>query len=114
VKRFVLVAALGLMTVIIGCDKQKALDSIMADSQMRSYIMQQMLSDETSRAEMADSILNDATITNTYLDSLVANEMTRGNLVDRIIAVDSTGQWITAKLAENPEIKKEMRKAARN
>ncbi|MEE9554099.1 MAG: hypothetical protein V3W18_07340 [candidate division Zixibacteria bacterium] len=112
-KRVVLIAVLALLTIIVGCDKQKALDSILADPQMRSHLLHQMLSDETSRAEMADSILNDVTITDVYLSGLAENELSRIDLLERLIAVDSTGEWTVGKLAENAEIKKVMKKASK-
>lgn len=112
-KKVVLIAILALGTFFVGCDKQKALDSILADPQMKSHILQQMLADETSRAEMADSILADMEITDAYLDGLVENEVSRNDLLKRILAVDSTGEWITAKLAENPDIKRQMGKVSR-
>lgn len=112
-KKVVLIAILALGTFIVGCDKQKALDSILADPQMKSNILQQMLADETSRAEMADSILADMEITDVYLDGLAENEISRGDLLERILAVDSTGEWITAKLAEDPDMKRQMRSASR-
>lgn len=113
VKKVVLITILTLGTFLVGCDKQKALDSIMADPQMKSHILKQMLADETSRAEMADSILADMEITDAYLDGLAENEVSRGDLLKRILAVDSTAEWITARLAENPDIKRQMRKVAK-
>lgn len=113
VRKIVLIAILVLGTFFVGCDKQKALDSILADPQMKSNILQQMLSDEASRAEMADSVLADTLITNAYLNGLVENEFSRGELLERILVVDSTGEWITAKLAEDPDLKRQMRSAAR-
>ena len=113
VKKVVLIAILTLGTFLVSCDKQKALDSIMADPQMKSHILQQMLVDETSRAEMADSILADTEITDAYLDGLAENDASRNDLLERILAVDSTGEWITARLAENPDIKRQMRKVAK-
>jgi hypothetical protein len=113
VKKVVLIAVLALGTLLIGCDKQKALDSILADPQMKSHILMQMLADETSRAEMADSILADMEITDAYLNGLVENEVSRGELLERILVVDSTGEWITAKLAQDPDLKRQMRKAAK-
>lgn len=112
-KRVVLIAVMALLTIIVGCDKQKALDSILDDPQMRSHLLQQMLADETSRAEMADSILNDKVITDAYLTGLVENELSRNDLLNRIIAIDSTGEWTVGKLAENADIKKVMKKASR-
>ncbi len=112
-KRFVLIAVLAFLTIFAGCDKQKALDNIMADQQMRSYLMQQMLSDEATRAEMADSILNDQAITEAYITGLVENEISRADLLNRMVAADSAGEWITSKLAENPDMKAAMRKASR-
>ena len=112
-KRVVLIALMALLTIIVGCDKQKALDSIMADQQMRSYLLQQMLSDETSRAEMADSIMNDNSITGAYLTGLVENELSRNDLLNRMITADTTGEWIVGKLAENPALKASMKKASR-
>lgn len=112
-RKIVLIAILVLGTFFVGCDKQKALDSILNDPQMKSHILQQMLGDETSRAEMADSVLADTLITDVYLNGLVENEVSRGELLERILVVDSTGEWITAKLAEDPDLKRQMRKAAR-
>lgn len=112
-KRAVLIALAALLTIVAGCDKQKALDSIMADQQMRSYLMQQMLADEATRAEMADSILNDKTITEAYIAGLVENEISRTDLLDRMIASDSTGEWIVGRLAENPDMKAAMKKVSR-
>lgn len=112
-KKIVLIAVLVSGTLLIGCDKQKALDSIMADPQMKSYILNQMLADETTRAVMADSILADMEVTDAYLDGLAENEIARNDLLKRILAVDSTGEWITAKLAEDPDMKRQMRRAVR-
>jgi hypothetical protein len=113
VKKIVLIAILVSGTLLIGCDKQKALDSIMADPQMKSYILNQMLADEATRAVMADSILSDMEVTDAYLDGLAENEASRNDLLKRILAIDSTGEWITARLAENPDIKRQMRKVSR-
>jgi hypothetical protein len=113
VKEIVLIAILVSGTLLIGCDKQKALDSIMADPQMKSYILNQMLADETTRAVLADSILADLEITGVYLDGLAENEISRNDLLKRILAVDSTGEWITGKLAEDPDMKRQMRKVSR-
>ncbi len=113
VKKVVLIAILALGTFLVACDKQKALDSILADPQMKSHILQQILADETSRAELADSILADTLITDVYLNGLVENEVSRGELLERILVVDSTGEWITAWLAEDPDLKRQMRKASK-
>jgi hypothetical protein len=113
VKKYVLIAVLIVGAIFVACDKQKALDGILADPQMKGYIMQQILADETTRAELADSILADKEITNAYLDGLAENEVSRNELLDKILAVDSTGEWITAKLAENPDMKQQMRSASR-
>ena len=112
-KKFVLIAILIAGAAFVACDKQKALDGILADPQMKGYIMQQILADETTRAELADSILADTAITGAYLSGMAQNEASRNELLKKILAVDSTGEWITAKLAENPEIKQQMRSASR-
>ncbi len=113
VKKVVLIVILALGTFLVACDKQKALDSILDDPQMKSHILQQILTDETSRAEMADSVLADTLITNVYLNGLVENEVSRGELLERILVVDSTGEWITAWLAEDPDLKGQMKRASR-
>jgi hypothetical protein len=113
VKKVVLIVILALGMLLVGCDKQKALDSILADPQMKSNILQQMLADETSRAEMADSVLADTLITNVYLNGLVENEVSRGELLERLLVVDSTGEWITARLAADPDLRRQMRSASR-
>ncbi|MEE8418160.1 MAG: hypothetical protein V3S06_05790 [candidate division Zixibacteria bacterium] len=112
-KKVVLIVILALGMLLVACDKQKALDSILDDPQMKSHILQQILTDEISRAEMADSVLADTLITNVYLNGLAENEVSRGELLERILVVDSTGEWITAWLAEDPDLKRQMRKASR-
>jgi len=113
VKRIVLIAIPALLTIMVSCNRQKALDRIIADPQMRSYLLQQMLADQTSRAEMADSILNDNKITDAYVKGLVDNEISRDALLQKFIAIDTTGTWIVGKLSENPEVMKEIKKAAK-
>jgi PBP1b-binding outer membrane lipoprotein LpoB len=113
VKRVIFVVILAITLMLVGCSKQRALDQVMEDSDMRSYLLQQMLADEGTRAEMADSILNDSEITDAFLSGLVENELERTDLLDRILVVDSTGEWITGKLAENPDLKAKMRAASR-
>lgn len=112
-KKVFAIALFGLLIAGASCSKQRALDSIMADQQARNYLMQQMLADSTTRADMADSILNDVDITNAYLNGLVENENSRNSLLNRLVAFDTTGAWVLNKLAEDPDIKKEMRKASK-
>jgi hypothetical protein len=113
VKRLFFVMVLAVTAAFFGCSKQRALDQVMEDPDMRSYLLQQMLTDEGTRAEMADSILNDSEITDAYLTGLAENEVSRAGLLEKILVVDSTGEWITGKLAENPDLKAKMRSASR-
>ena len=113
VKRIILIAIPALFIITMSCNKQRALDRIMADPQMRSYLLQQMLTDQTTRAEMADSIMNDSKVTDAFVKGLVDNEASRDVLLQKMIASDPTGVWIVGKLSENADILKEIKKAAK-
>jgi hypothetical protein len=113
VKKLILVTLLILGVAFIACDKQRALDSILADAEAKSYLLGQMLQDETTRAEMADSTFADTGLMIAFFENMASDETTREQLLQYIIAADSTGEWISAKLADNPEIKKAMRSAIR-
>ena len=112
-KKLLLILPLLVVIAAMACDKQAALDKILADPEAGSYILGQMLANENTRAELADSIFADQDIIEVYVDGLVENENSRADLLSRMIAVDTTGEWITTKLAEDPAIKEAMRKASR-
>ncbi len=112
-KKLFLIAVLLLGMLTAACSKQKALDNILADPEMKSYLLKQMLGDESTRAEMADSILADENIVTAYLSGMAEMEISRGDLLSYIMAVDTTGEWTIGKLSENPEFKKIMKQAVR-
>jgi hypothetical protein len=103
VKKIVALTILAVGILAIGCDRQKALDKIMADPQMKSYIMGQMLKNETIKAQLADSVFADQQIMNAYLNKLAANEITRTDLLNRILQADTSGTWIFDKLSADPD-----------
>jgi hypothetical protein len=113
VKKVLVIAVLTLGTLLIACDKQKALDRILADPQMKSYILTEVMKSEQTRAQLADSIFADKTMTDRYLNQLVANEYARSDLFSRILKADPTGNWIISKLAEDPNLKSAMRQASK-
>jgi hypothetical protein len=112
-KKYIIIASLTVGAIIVGCNRQQALTKILADPQMKGYIMTEMLKSEATRAQLADSIFADANQTNMYLDKLVADEYTRADLLNRMLKVDPTGQWIVGKLAQNPVVKAEMGNASK-
>ena len=113
VKKIVAIAILAVGVLAISCDRQKALDKIMADPQMKSYIMGEMLKNPVTKAQLADSIMADRQLTDTYLNKLVSNEYARADLLSRVLRVDPTGAWIIGKLAEDPTLKSKMKEASK-
>jgi hypothetical protein len=103
VKKIVALAILAIGILAVSCDRQKALDKIMADPQMKSYLMGEMLKSESTKAQLADSIFADRQIMDGYLNNLVSNEVTRTDLLNRIIKADTTGNWIFDKLSADPD-----------
>jgi len=113
VKKAIAITLMALGLLAVSCNRQKALDRIMADPQMKSYIMGEMLKSETTKAQLADSIFADRAITDQYIDRLVANEYTRTDLFNRCLRNDSTGSWIIGKLAEDPVRKAKMKEMSK-
>jgi hypothetical protein len=113
VKKAIAITLLAVGLLAVSCNRQKALDRIMADPQMKSYIMGEMLKSETTKAQLADSIFADRTITDQYINKLVANEYTRTDLFNRCLRNDPTGDWIIGKLAEDPNLKAKMKEMSK-
>ncbi len=108
-KKLIAITILALAMFAISCDRQKALDRVMADPQMKNYLMGEMLKNETTKAQLTDSIFADTMITSRYLDKLISDENARTDLFNRMLRVDPTGDWLIRKLSENPDIKTKMR-----
>lgn len=108
-KKVVAITILVLGVMSVSCDRQKALDRVLSDPQMKTYIMGEMLKNEQTKAQLADSIFADKQITDSYLNDLVANENSRTDLLNRCLRADTTGDWIIGKLAENPNLAAKMR-----
>ena len=45
-KKHIFIAVMGLGLLIVACDKQRALDKILADPQMKTYIMGEIMKSE--------------------------------------------------------------------
>jgi hypothetical protein len=99
--------------VAFGCSKQKALDRILADPQMKSYILAEAMKNVQTRAALADSIFADRALTDAFINKLITNEYTRSDLVNRCLKVDPTGDWIINKLAEDPNLKAKMKEVSK-
>ena len=112
-RRIIAVAILALTALGISCSRQKALDTIMADPQMKTYIMGEMLKNEATKAVLADSIFADKAIVDKYLDGLTTNEISRSDLLNRMLKADPSGAWIVNRLAEDPGIKAAMKAASK-
>jgi hypothetical protein len=103
VKKVIALTILAIGVLAVSCDRQKALDKIMADPQMKTYIMGELLQSEATKAQLADSVFADRQIMDSYLNNLVSNEITRTDLLNRIIKTDTTGNWIFDKLSADPD-----------
>lgn len=113
-KKGLVIVILMMGAIIVGCSKQRALDSILADPQMKSYLVSEMLKSEETRAQIADSLFADMTLTDRYLDRLISNDFTRSDLLNRMLKADTTGgDWIVGKLAEDSNIKSKMKQASK-
>jgi hypothetical protein len=113
VKKLIVIGILGLGLLIVACDKQRALDKILADPQMKTYIMVEIMESEQTRAQIADSLFADRNLTNAYLTRLIQNEYTREDLLRRMMQVDTSGQWTVSILAQEPRFKEQMKQASR-
>ncbi len=112
-KKLIVITVLGIGLMIVACDKQRALDKILADPQMKSYLMGEIMKSEQTRAQIADSLFADPVLTSAYLNGLVQNEFTREDLLRRIMQADTSGQWIVSILAEEPRFKDKMKQVSK-
>lgn len=112
-KKLIIIAVLGCGLLLVACDKQKALDRILADPQMKTYIMGEIMKSEQTKSQIADSLFADPAITGAYLSRLVQNEYSREDLLRRIMQVDTSGQWTVSILAEDARFKERMKQASR-
>jgi hypothetical protein len=108
-KKHIFIAVMGLGLLIVACDKQRALDKILADPQMKTYIMGEIMKSEQTRAQIADSLFADPVLTSAYLNRLIQNQYSREDLLRRIMQVDTSGQWTVSILAEDPRFKNQMK-----
>jgi hypothetical protein len=112
VKRVLLLAILSFSVIIMACDKQKAVKSIIEDPQMKTYILSEMLADQQTRAMLADSIFADPLVIDKLMGHIIANETLRAGLIDKILQADTSGQWLLAKLTSDPSLKAKMKIAS--
>jgi hypothetical protein len=113
VKRILLLAILSLALISTACDKQKAVKSIVEDPQMKSIILSQLLGDQQTKAQLADSIFADQIVIDKLVAHMAQNELTRTQLLDNILQADTSGQWLLAKLAADPNMKLKMKEAVK-
>jgi hypothetical protein len=109
VKKVITIGILALAVLAVSCDRQKALNRIVEDPQMKSYILGEMLKNGDTKAQLADSIFADKAITDMYLEKLISDENARADLLDRIIRNDTSGAWIIGKLAQDSTLASKMR-----
>ncbi|OGC89470.1 MAG: hypothetical protein A2W25_16605 [candidate division Zixibacteria bacterium RBG_16_53_22] len=112
-KKHIIIAVLGFGLMVVACDKQRALDRILADPQMKTYIMGEIMKSEQTRAQIADSLFADPILTSAYLNRLVQNQYSREDLLRRIMQVDTSGLWTVSILAEDPRFKNQMKQASK-
>ena len=112
VKRILLIAVLGLTLLSMACDKQKAVKNIIADPQMKTYILSEILGDQQTKAQLADSIFADPIVIDKFIEHMANNETLRGQLLDKLLQADTSGQWLLTKLAADPNFKAKMKIAA--
>jgi hypothetical protein len=108
-KKLIAITLLTLSLLSINCDRQKALDRVIADPQMKSYLLGEMLKSEGTKAQLTDSIFADTMITGRYLDKLISDENGRADLLNKMLRADPTGDWIIKKLSEDPNLAAKMR-----
>jgi hypothetical protein len=110
VKKVITIAILALGLLAISCDRQKALNRIMEDPQMKNYILGEMLKNGDTKAQLADSIFADEAITDMYLEKLISNDNARADLLNRMLRSDTSEAWIIGQLSADSSIVAKMRK----
>ncbi len=103
----ILVSIVG--AILVGCDQQKALDQILDNPEMKTYLMTQMMTDEGVKAEITTQVLADsawvAQIVNEYSKTMANREI----MMNTLLEFPGMGEIMLSKMAEDDNLKKSMK-----
>lgn len=107
----VLVLALGIL--MSGCDKQKALDQILENPEMKAYMMTTMMQDEAVKEEITNQILADTAWSALIVARFSEQMSNRETMMTKLLEYKGMGQIMLEKMAEDAELKNKMKEIGR-
>jgi len=109
---FIMVLAIG--AIFVSCDQQKALDQVLQNPEMKTYMMTKMMQDEAIKTEMTNQLLADTA----WVSSIIArlgNQMNyRETMMETLLSHEGMGEILLAKLAEDPQLKERMKEITKS
>ncbi len=106
-----IIAAIG--AFIIGCDQQKAIDQILENPQMKSYLMGKMMEDEAIKADITNQLMADSAWVNSIIVRLTDQQNTRTIMFENLLTHEGMGDMMLEKMAEDPALKTKIKEIAK-
>ena len=112
----ILIAFLGVAVIAIllaGCDQQKALDQILENPEMKSYMMTKMMEDENIKAEITNQLLADSVWVASIVDRLSEQLSNRALMFEQLMGHEGMADMMLEKMAEDEALKAKMKEIGR-
>ena len=104
-----LVLAIVMGVIFIGCDQQKAIDQILQKPEMKQYIMTKMMTDEGVKEEITAGVLADTAWVNLIMGEYAKQMSNREKMMNTLLSYPGMGEIMLTKMAEDENLKKSMK-----
>ena len=92
-----------------GCDQQKAIDQILENPQMKSYLMGKMMEDEAIKADITNQLMADSVWVNSIVVRLTDQHGNRIMMFEKLLEHEGMGDMMLEKMAEDSALKAKMK-----
>ena len=108
-----LILTLIVAVLFVNCDKRKAIDQILENPEMKSYLMGKMLEDETIKADITNRFFADTIWVSSTMNRLSDQIDNRQIIFEKFLEYEGMSDMMLEKMAEDPELKKKMKAIGR-
>jgi hypothetical protein len=96
-----------------GCDQQKAIDQILENPQMKSYLMGKMMEDEAIKADITNQLMADTAWVSSIVGQLAEQHNDRILMFEKLLEHEGMGEIMLEKMAEDPALKTKIKDIAK-
>ena len=108
-----LVLTLVVGAFFIGCDQQKALDQVLQNPEMKTYMMTKMMEDAAIKDEITNQLLADTAWVNSIVGRLAEQMSNREMMMNTLLAHEGMGMIMLEKMSEDAQLKEKMKEIGR-